>query len=365
MFFTVSASNNTYKVDLDPGWNKINDCWVKGYAVDRTQQDIVETYNWGQLPDIVGNFCVIKVAEQTVKIGHSKDRSFPIWTTKNTISNLYSLHQHVWADEKVWIDCNDKVNTEKILLDGALTNHLTIEQVADLIVNRTVLHAQAFLENNFLPIKCFRSGGLDTAFAHALLNYLNVDQENIIGQVMEPNTWLSQNAQELEKFWAYKQIHHWNQPCFIITGSHGDEYFLRGPNAIAMIMAWHNVDFLNILNQSPNAYHYWYFMKPKNQEIFAHAWHNRIRLKKQYPSWQMLTNQILNMFANDHQHWHLGNTLTWTPQKDLDIARWALCLNIDDLIDNSLNGTLIKNCIKRLDPGILDSITLHKNKPNQ
>ena len=165
------------------------------------------------------------------------------------------------------------------------------------------------------------------------------------------------------QFWAYRQIHHWNHPGFILTGSQGDEYFLRGPTAIAMIMSWHDVNFLSNLNQNSSAYHHWYFTKPANLRIFMDAWQNRQQLKEQYPTWTKLADQVINILINDHQHWHLGQTLTWTPQKDLDIARWALCLGPDDLIQNSLHGTLVRHCALRLDPNSLAAVTRFKNQP--
>jgi asparagine synthetase B (glutamine-hydrolysing) len=198
---------------------------------------------------------------------------------------------------------------------------------------------------------------------YALVNHLGQVHTEWKETVIEPNDWINQNREKLKCFWAYQQIHHWNRPNVMLTGSQGDEYFLRGPCVISMIMAWHDIDFVKLLEQNPDAYHHWHFSKPKHRELFVSGFQNRIALKDQYPTWKSLCDQIINILANDHQHWHLGETLTWTPQKDLDIARWALCLPIQELIQNSLHGSLIRHCIQRLMPSALDSVSRHKNRP--
>jgi hypothetical protein len=353
MFFSANQHRHGWSFVSDPGWSQFGSVWAKGYAHDMTLEQVVRCYDFDQPPNITGNFCLVKIDSAGIDLGHNRDRNFPLWANQHHVSNINPVGQQIWADTRL--------NGTKINIPGALEQTLTLDQATDKIIQLVLAQSQGFLKHTQLPINIFRSGGLDTAFVYALIQYLAVDAVEWTHDLVETNDFIENNKSALDQFWAYKQIHHWNHPCAIVTGSHGDEYFLRGPTAIAMIMAWHDIDFVKILDQNPDAYHYWYFSKPANRDIFASHYASKDQLKEQYPTWISLADQIVNILANDHQHWHLGQTLTWTPQKDLDIARWALCLPIDDLVQNSLHGTLIRNCIKRLLPSVLDSVTKYKN----
>lgn len=363
MFFSATKQNNKWIFESDPGWHRYGDIWAKGYACDCTLEQAAANYDFTQPCMMPGNFCLVKINQSTLQLGHNLHRSFPLWANDECVSNFQPIGEPVWADKLLTVDSTG-MQHQQINMPKSLTESLTLDQVTDKILDRVFDHARRFLKHNQLPINIFRSGGLDTTFLYALVTHLGVDFTEPKEPIVESNPWLEQHQLELRPFWGYQQIHHWNTPNILLSGSHGDEYFLRGPNVISMIMAWHDIDFVKILDQNPDAYHHWYFSKPKNLELFVSGFQERSVLKKQYPTWTTLCDQIINILSNDHQHWHLGETLTWTPQKDLDIARWALCLPIEDLIQNSLHGSLTRNCIRRIFPEALDSVTMHKNRPN-
>jgi hypothetical protein len=357
MFFSLDQINQDWNFFSDPGWHQFGSIWAKGYAHNMPLNQIVQHYDFDQPPSLTGNFCLVKIDSTGIAIGHNRDRSFPLWANENSVSNINPIGNQVWA--------NTLLNGTKIKIPGALEQLLTLDQATDNIINLILAQSQEFLKHNQLPINSFKSGGLDTAFLYALTQYLNIDVTECTTDVIEPNDFIESYKSKLDRFWAYRQIHHWNHPNIILTGSQGDEYFLRGPVAIAMIMAWHDIDFVKILDQNTDAYHHWYFSKPSNRNTFESYYNDRFKLKEQFPNWKSLADQIINILANDHQHWHLGHTLTWTPLKDLDIARWALCLPIEDLIQNSLHGSLMRNCIYRLLPSALNGITKYKNRVDQ
>jgi hypothetical protein len=173
----------------------------------------------------------------------------------------------------------------------------------------------------------------------------------------------TENQTALEKFWAYKQIHHWLEPSWLATGSHGDEYFLRGPVAISMLTAWHDINFFELLSDNPGSYHYHHFNRYK--ELWKDAWKNRHQLQQDYPTVDLLNNQILNVLINDHQHWHLGNTLTWTPFKDIEIAKTLLQCPIEELLPQFLDARLTKDLIVDYNPDIIDYLSQYKNHNNK
>jgi hypothetical protein len=79
----------------------------------------------------------------------------------------------------------------------------------------------------------------------------------------------------------------------------------------------------------------------------------------------LLNKQILNILINDHQHWHLGNTLTWTPFKDIEIAKILLQCPIEDLLPQFLDARLTKDLIIDYNPDIIDYLSKYKNHNNK
>jgi hypothetical protein len=146
----------------------------------------------------------------------------------------------------------------------------------------------------------------------------------------------------------------------LITGSCGDEFMMRGPTALAMWCAWHDVDFCKILNQR-KGYHVRYFSKPENQAIIEKHFSARHQVRDMYPTKEKLYRQICNMNLNDYQHWHLGNTFTWSPFHDIDITLLMLRLPFDELIEHFIDATINKKIVQLLDPKCLFLISESKN----
>jgi hypothetical protein len=71
-----------------------------------------------------------------------------------------------------------------------------------------------------------------------------------------------------------------------------------------------------------------------------------------------------NYNVNDWQHWHFGNTLTWTPLRDVEIFKLVASLPIEDLIEQVMNSGLSKELIKRNNPKILSYLSTKKNSEN-
>ena len=69
----------------------------------------------------------------------------------------------------------------------------------------------------------------------------------------------------------------------------------------------------------------------------------------------------MNILSNDHQHWHLGNTLTWTPFKDIEITKTLLQCPINELIPQFLDGQLSKDLIIDYNTNIIDYLSQYKN----
>ena len=349
MFFNISTHTadhrfpNNYQirnlwVNCDNGWQRTNNTFYKGYS---------------------DNYCKIIVDESGAKIEHSIPRSFPLYYQDGQITNLESTANQAWADDSVAIDHLGVVTLSKNPINLNLDDiPLTITQAQDQIVqllNKKLTQVPANL-------KLFCSGGLDTLLLYAMLKGRH-PFELVQHEYYQQDTFTKVNQQILSKFWAYNQIHHWTNPTWLATGSHGDEYFLRGPAVIAMLTAWHNINFGKLLADNPGCYHYHHFYK--YTELWTDSWANRNQLQEQYPTIELLNRQILNILVNDHQHWHLGNTLTWTPYKDIEIVKILLRCPITELVTQFLDGHITKSLIEYYSPGSLAFLSQYKNHGNR
>jgi hypothetical protein len=344
MFFSVSTSvdrrfPNNYQINnlwinCDNGWHQSGTTFYKGYD---------------------DNHCRITVDAGGAVITHSLPRSFPIWHHPGIITNIDSTLTPAWTDDAISMDMSGKIVNTKLNTDLTVsTETLTIAQAQ--------YHIQQRLDKSLTQVpadlKLFCSGGVDTLLLYAMLAGRH-DFELVTGEHYEPDAFTEQNREALNKFWAYKQIHHWTDPACLATGSHGDEYFLRGPAVIAMLTAWHDINFGKLLADNPNCYHYHHFNK--YTELWIDSWNNRHQLQNEYPTVELLNQQILNILVNDYQHWHLGNTLTWTPFKDIEIPKILLQCPINELIPQFLDGRLSKDLIIDYNNNIIDYLSEYKN----
>lgn len=344
MFFSVSTSvdrrfPNNYQinnmwVNCDNGWHQSGTTFYKGYD---------------------NNYCCITVELDGASIKHSLPRSFPIWYQTGIVTNIDSTLTPAWTDDAISMDMSGKITNTKINTDLTVpAETLTITQAQYYIQQRL----DKKLTQVPINIKLFCSGGVDTLLLYAMLAGQH-SFELIVDEYYEKDAFTLSNQEALNKFWAYKQIHHWTHPAWLATGSHGDEYFLRGPAVIAMLTAWHDIDFGKLLANNPNCYHYHHFNK--YTELWTDSWNNRHKLKEEYPTINLLHNRVLNILVNDYQHWHLGNTLTWTPYKDIEITRILLQCPVNELIPQFLDGRLSKDLIIDYNPAIIDYLSQYKN----
>ena len=341
MFFSISTSfdpqfPNNHQVgnlwiNCDNGWTQTDTTFYKGYT---------------------DNYCKIIVDSLGASIEHSTPRSFPLYYRHGLVTNLDKNLTQAWSDDSINISTTGTVTLTKNLIDLA---------VPDTVLTIAQAHVQIrqLLDNKLInvpsKIKLFCSGGVDTMLLYSMLDQIDL----VTDEHYEYDQFTTENQSALHKFWGYTQIHHWANPTWLATGSHGDEYFLRGPTVISMLTSWHNINFSELLMDNPDGYHYHYFNR--YPELWNNAWNNRHHLQDEYPTIDSLHTQILNILVNDYQHWHLGNTLTWTPFKDISIAKILLQCPINELLPQFLDARLSKDLIIDYNPHIIDYLSKYKN----
>lgn len=376
MFFSISQNTITnfpivrqfgsVYVGLDEGWHfavyNCKDIVYKGYTDQGPLHLQLENIVNEKEPSHNGNFCVL-VFDENIRIYSSKYRSFPLFYNDNEITNLCILEKSIGANVSCNFDYNLKPTFESYNLTGQINEQtLSIEQVIEKVDHILSEKIQKFIKHNPLPLKIFLTGGLDTMLLYSyikkytenfeLLNYYHFEFDNF---------WLL-NGQEVQKNWAYKQLHHWSTPCVLVVGTPGDEFMLRSPNLSNVFLRHYDTEIRDLLKAScfQNCIHYEYFNKQSNIEIFKkQEIDNRIFKNK-----QMLTQYLCHILYNDFQHWHLGHTLTYTPLRDLEIFKLFLQLDLESAKQQIMNGYITKELIRRNDSSLLECIAEQKNSKN-
>lgn len=326
-------------INYDQGWQTQDHALVKGYS---------------------SNSCRIQLEADGVTVLHSQPRSFPLWFEHGFITNLFpDSGKRAWAQDGLHMMPDGRIVWTPWDLDLSVPDtHITISAAQEKICARL---DQETADLGDQPVKLYCTGGLDTALIRALLTAHDKNFEQISYEHFEVTPFVRHNRPALEHYWSYgpQQLHHWSQPTWLATGGCGDEYFLRGPAVIAMLTAWYDINFGELLEHNPACYHYHHFQRYR--ELWQRTWQQRHQLRQQYPTRAELNLQVMDNLANDHQHWHLEHTVTWTPLKNIEIARILLQLSIQDLVPQFLSGQITRDIIAHYDSDVLPAVSAYKN----
>lgn len=357
MFFTIDKFKDVrfpnFKtfgkivVSYDNGWIGSENRLFKGYKFNFTE-------SWIEL----------KFENDVLYLNHSKLRPFPLWRNNQVITSLKinDLDEPIWVDQtnlRILQNLKIEFNFLPFINDFKIVP-TTKSEVIDAILKSLISKIKEINQMDFDP-KIFITGGIDTVGLFSALLNNHTHFEIIDYEHLEYDYFINTNFNSIkDNHWAYNQLHHWKNPTVLISGAYGDEYFMRGPNTISLWASWNDINIIDLLKKS-NGYHVKYFLKESNLKIFEQNWKNRSQIKELYPTKQDLFNQILNININDHQHWHLGNTITWTPYQDLEYTKLILGLNDEELLKQIIDANINKEIIRFLNSDCLKLLSEFKN----
>lgn len=381
MFFSISTDkfddrffNHTqiskYFISLDAGWNQtvVNSKQViyKGYCDSKDMLEVAADFSVNAEPKYYGNFAVIVIDDDSLTLSHDLTRSFPLTIdTDGFLTNITKKNsaKSIWADRYVIYHNTEiefKIFDPYCDIDGDFENRLSMSQCIKKI-NDIIVEKLNFVNTVSLPKKIFLTAGIDTTLLYAIANKNFKDVELVTYEHVDYNNFLLLNYHPIKNEYAvYNQMQCWKSPTLLFSGAPGDEYFMRGPYVSGLWAAWHNIDLLQRLQHS-NHYHQKHFFKESCRLSITESFQQKSAISQQYTNYTDLCWQILNICANDHQMWHLNNTLTWTPYKDLRILATVLRLETEDLLEQITNATLSKQLIANYDATALDIISCYKN----
>lgn len=368
MFFSISSQPNKnffnhYKfknvtISYDNGWQLVNDQFLyKGYT-DKLL-DITEVCNSDiNLP---GNYCVLDFSSDIIKIKHSLHRSFPIFYNDQTITNLEMVGNLIGAANDCFI--TGDIFSVTVLAPNKTKfkfESLTEDQVITNIDNILSNKIEYFVANCNKKIKVFLSGGIDSMLVFSYIKKYTNNYELLDYEHFEFDDFICKNRIKIKRnFWGYDQIHHWKTNEILSSGAPGDEFMLRNPVMANLFLLHHGLDILDIIDK--DSMHYDYFTSPKNIKKYKEVKSNK-QLLQLLKNKNLLYNYFCELNLNDFQHWHLGNTLTFTPLRDIHIFHNILQLPLDSAIGQIKDSKISKKLIEKQDAELLNFLSLEKNK---
>lgn len=365
--FPCQFKHKNLFIGTDSGWTETRDqhnnlILYKGYLDDGDLDSSLEKICNQEDPLYHGNFCVIKCFDKGVTVKADKLRSFPIWYDKDQgITNLQTFDRTCWTDSYVMLDFDFNLIESKFqIIDNISNQTLSLNEVVKQVDTRLSNKIQNFFNNNKLPVKVFLSGGIDTMFLYSYIKKFNIDHELVKCSHIDYDYFYLKNHYNLSKFWGYNQIHHWKEHCVLASGAPGDEFTVRSPTTANLILRYYNTSITELLNNNlyKDSLHYTYY----NKEKYKLIWNKQE--ETHFANLSDAIKQSINLNLNDWQHWHLGNTLTYTPFRDITLFELIARLEFDPLCDQIMNSIVQKAIIEMNAPELLSGLSFQKNSNN-
>ena len=379
MFFNINYSEKdnfpnqyhigNFVINTDNGWKIATitekNVLYKGYADDAPIEDILEQIISSKIPEYTGNFCVFVYDNEKLHIKTDTYRGFPIYVNDTEITNLHPLDRSIPSDTLIYINSDLSIVEEKFDIIGELNDEQrNKEDVLDSIHQLLSNKIENFAKHNNLPTKAFLSGGVDSMLVYSYLSKFT-DLELLDCEHFEFDKFYLKNSYNIKNLWAYRQMHHWKNPTLLSSGAPGDEFMLRSPTTANFYCIHHGTNIIELLSRPEykNCLHYTYFNKPNHVDIFEKQLDKNN--KTIINSAKYMKKLICNLIINDYQHHHLGNTITFTPLRDLRIMKLLLQLPYNDGVEQVMNSNISLELIKRNNPKLLNHLSKQKNSPNQ
>lgn len=379
MFFELAHDHNhdfPTNIDLpnglvfncDSGWRKFESqgrtLVYKGYHTEGCpDEELFARILQDHTPRYRGNFCLVIGDAQHVTITHSHPRSFPLVHQGDTVSNLRPDLASIGSNEYLTITGGFEVTRRFCEPFTVEHREYTLEQGLDAVHELLSESFERFLSRNSRPLKVFLSGGMDTTTVYTYLKHFTTDYELVDYEYQKHTHFYRMNYHsKVKRFWSYTHFHTWgDSPAALVTGAHGDEIFLRSQDFVNLLLMHHGEDIHHLLDKNPDCYHYKYLQrhtehinKQRESKLIQSVINSLPHLKK----------YMINRATNDHQHWHMDETLFFTPLFDIRVLQVMMGLPKEVLVQQALHGEFNRMLIERIDPDNLKLISREKNYIN-
>lgn len=313
--------NNKYYLYLDNDWVEEKNYFYKGTNL-----------SWCK---------IFKVPE--IKFETNNLRDFPIYYNKDTISNFFRLEKVLPVDGCIAVNNTIHITFKKDFYNILMGKELNFNQCKELISSCLLGDVKNFLNLNSKPIFLPKQNGVDTLTVRSILDHLKVKYELFDLPKIKPNR--SNLGEFLAKnFWAFNQIQEL-MDSVIVTGFYGDEWILRNPYYVSILLAQRGIDIIEEFSQLPDSYMKNYFSTYQKKCVRQTA---------------LTKLDLMSRICNDYQIWHLHNTYFFSPLKNI---KFLNLLNADDntVLKQITNAELSKSVIENFNPALLKLLDQEKN----
>ena len=337
--FSRTIVFNDYTLFLDLGWQEYNNIYFKGYCIGKSLYEKVQALDFAEDP---GNYCIIDLRANP-SIFTDDSRAFPLFYKPTTISNhFFDNAESVWVDSTVeykdnqWHFVNYK-NKQTFSNSDFISYDKCVDTVCE-----ELLYSCKNLQTN-LPIRIANSHGVDSVAVQSALDYLQIKYEPV-----DANSGLKNFAS-----WGYNQIFVDHKPHVQATGFCGDELVLRNPMYCHWLLKPHNINLIDEYNKVRDSYMLGFYQKKyKNKILSDNVYFHNIADSRSH---------VYNVASNDFQMWHFNNVITFTPFRNLKLAKKLLQADPDTVIKQVVHADLSFDVIKRLNKKNIQLITHNKN----
>lgn len=357
--------SETHWLNADEGWQEIHTrygfAYIKGYCFERGINHVLaEELFENPTPRYTGSFvAVLAYKDGSIVITNDTSRATPLYRddVECAVGNLcMQKYENIWSD--AYVEIANGIHEHRFDAIPAIEASRSFESVTEEI--HSLLCAKFnWLAMNYDIVRVFYSGGIDTLTCISYLRALHVPFELVNAEHFDYTQFTITNDSEIKGYWGYNQIHHYRKPTVFVTGACGDEYFLRGP-ATANIMLMHLGKTMEQVLQ-PDHYHYLYFQGLEKSALYNKQSQDK-NILKAIQNKTTTQDYILRMCINDHQHWHLGNTITFTPFKDIELLRLTLELDEKNIISAIVDASIQRALIDKNEPALLNFLAKNKNQ---
>jgi len=300
--------------------------------------------------------------DHQTKVFTNQYRGFLIWYQSGTrLSNLLQEDYTIWNDSDIAVDQQLVLHETKVdIVDSIDTSCLDLATAVDLVHELLSNKIKNFVSHNKLPLRVYCSGGIDSMLVYSYIKTFTDNYELVLENRFQYDEFWCKNSRLIsDSFWGYRQIHHWTNPCVLTSGAPGDEFMLRNPSTTNLWLMYHGTSIPDLIKS--RGIEHKFFDLSHNQQLFV-----KHRQDKELDSIMKLSTRdfyryLCNIVTNDCQHWHLGNTLTFTPLRDLEMFKIFLRLNVNDAIPQILSSSISKALIKRNDANLLNYLSNDKD----
>jgi hypothetical protein len=318
-------TKNNWFLYLDEGWTVTDEFAYKG---------------------IDASWCRLDYKDN-VKVTTNKLRDFPIYYHDTQVSNFSNHTPLLPVDGSlVWNNNKVEVNWDKEFYPKLPKKQLTFEQSSNILFESICENVEQFAKSNAKPVCVPKQNGIDTLTARSVLDYLKVKYE--LFDLPNEKPKLSQIGEQVaSKHWGFNQIQEIPNSV-VVTGFYGDEWILRNPYYVHMLLSQRNKNITEIFDSINTCYMKKYFENYRKKCSVKITNENTIK-------------DLTLMICNDFQIWHLNTTYFFSPLKHINLLN-LLNADNDTIINQVTEAQLSKSVIEKCNPELLKELHTIKNQ---